>query len=152
MILLMANPLRQLMPSVLAHEGIWLGTYRHIDLQGKTLDFHKSRVECLFPEHGAAVYIQRNCFTWEDGRCLQVEFPGILKEGRIYWDTETFRGYGWAASEHIFLLELERKDEPGAYFYESIVMGSTDNQRARTWHWFKEGRCYKRTLCDEYRE
>ncbi len=145
----MSNPLHQLMPAVLEHAGVWQGTYRHIDENGETLDFHKSRVQCFFPEKGPVVYIQRNQFNWENGKVFNVEFDGVIRNDRIYWDTETFKGYGWVASPNVFLLELQRKDEPGAWFYESIVMGADKKHRARTWHWFKEGVCYKRTLCNE---
>jgi len=146
----MMSPLHKLMPDVLEHRGIWEGTYRHIDIAGNTLDVHNSRVECVFPQEGPVVYIQRNQFEWEDGRTFNVAFDGILKNDRIYWDTETFTGYGWVASPNIFLLELARKDEPDAWFYESIVMGADKKHRARTWHWFKNNQCYKRTLCDEH--
>lgn len=147
----MASPLSKLMPSVLRHAGVWEGTYRHIDCSGNTLDFHRSRVECLFPMHGTVVYIQKNEFTWDDGHYYRAEFSGVLKNDRIFWNTATFRGYGWAVSTDVFVLELERKDEPGVSFYESIVLGKGAKHRARTWHWFKEGICFKRTLCNERR-
>jgi hypothetical protein len=137
------------MPEALRHRGIWRGTYRHIDIYGKTLDVHQSQVECVFPESGPVVYIQRNQFRWEDGREFKVEFDGYLKGNKIFWDTPTFTGYGWVASKNIFLLELQREDEPGAWFYESIVLDDNGTNRARTWHWFKQGECFKRTLCDE---
>jgi hypothetical protein len=34
---------------------------------------------------------------------------------------------------------------------EVIVMGEGGHHRARTWHWFREGRLVRRTLCDEQR-
>lgn len=147
----MNNPLKSLMPEILEHEGVWEGQYQVIDRGGKLLDQHASRVECIFPDHGDVVYIQKNRFTWDDGRCHEVEFGGILVDERIYWDTPTFRGFGWQASPDIFLLELQRKDVPGASFTETIVMGATKMNRARTWHWFKDGECYQRTLCNERR-
>lgn len=147
----MSNPLARLMPEVLEHRGVWVGHYRHLDTQGNTLDLHQSRVECVFPAEGEVVYVQRNQFSWDDGREYQVEFGGVIQHEKIYWDTDTFKGYGWVASPNVFLLELERKDEPGAWFYESIVMGADKKHRARTWHWFRDGQCYKRTLCDEHR-
>lgn len=147
----MPNPLHKIMPQIFRHEGIWEGTYRHVDTSGLTLDFHKSRVECIFPEKGEVVYIQRNAFTWDDGRTYEVEFPGVLIGEKIYWDTPTFSGFGWMAGENIFLLELDRKDDIGARFHEAIVMGENYDKRARTWHWFKDGDCFKRTLCDEYK-
>ncbi len=145
----MSNPLLDLMPQIYDHEGVWTGTYRHVDLDGQTLDFHKSRVECIFPDAGDVVYIQKNRFEWEDGRVYEVEFPGVLVDDKIYWDTETFSGYGWQSGENVFLLELDRKDLPGARFHEAIVIGPDRKTRARTWHWFKDGVCFKRTLCDE---
>lgn len=147
----MTNPLVALMPEMLEHKGIWEGTYRVIDRLGDTLDVFNSRVACIFPDQGSAVYIQRNEFTWHDGRSRSTEFHAVLDGSRLYWDTETFRGYGWVGSPNIILLELDRKDIPGASFYESIVMSPNKRQRARTWHWFdKSGACYQRTLCDEH--
>lgn len=145
----MSNPLKELMPNLFLHEGVWEGTYRHIDMDGNTIDIHKSRVECIFPEEGEVVYIQKNHFTWDDGREYKVEFPGILVDGKIFWDTETFSGYGWMSGENMFCLELDRKDDIGARFHEVIVMGENNDQRVRTWHWFKNGACFKRTLCNE---
>ncbi len=145
------NPLREKMPAMLRHEGVWTGIYRHLDRDGGLVDQHQSRVECVFPDSGPVVYIQRNLFTWPDGRVLEYEFGGTLEGDRIYWDTDRFRGYSWCTRDDLILLNLERKDEPGAMFYEVIMLGSDPNQRSRTWHWFRDGALYKRTLCDEIR-
>jgi len=151
----MTNPLEILMPAIFEHAGIWQGQYQHLDIDGNIIDQHASQVECVFPEQvtkpDAPIYIQRNQFTWEDGREQQTEFSGIVKDDRIWWDTETFFGYGWQASPNIFLLELSRKDLVDVSFYEAIVMGETKQSRVRTWHWFKDGVCYQRTLCNEHR-
>ena len=145
----MVSPLAKLMPPILEHAGVWEGVYQHLDINGNIIDQHASRVECVFPTDGDVVYIQRNHFTWPDGREYNVEFGGVLVNDRIYWDTETFSGYGWQISPNMFVLELDRKDEPGASFFEAIVMGQNKRDRARTWHWFKDGKCYQRTLCNE---
>ena len=145
----MPNPLKQIMPAIYHHQGVWEGVYQVVDMDGRLIDQHDSRVECIFPEQGEVVYIQKNRFEWEDGRIYEAEFGGVLSGQRIYWDTPTFSGYGWQASPGIFLLELDRKDIPGASFSEAIVMGDSLKHRARTWHWFKDGMCYQRTLCNE---
>ena len=80
-----------------------------------------------------------------------MELPGVYREGRLWWDTETFHGSAWETHDGMILLNLERKDDPGARFFEIIVMGETGKHRARTWHWFKDGKLFKRTLCDEWR-
>ncbi len=146
----MSNPLKKLMPAIYKHQGIWHGEYQTVDQNGTLIDQHQSRVECIFPESGKNVYIQRNRFTWPDKREIEMSFSGELQGNRLYWNTDAFHGYGWQASDHIFLLELQRKDVPGASFTEVIVLDQMEKTRARTWHWFKDGKCYQRTLCNEF--
>lgn len=136
---------------MLKHEGVWEGTYQHFDVEGNMLDKHRSSVECIFPTEGDVVYIQKNKFEWEDGKTYEVEFGGVIRDNKIYWDTETFSGYGWQ-SHNCILLQLDRKDDPGASFTEVIILGEDGDHRARTWHWFKNGKCFKRTLCNESRK
>ena len=127
------------------------GRYRHIDTDGVLLDEHETRVECVFPETGPYAYVQRNRFEWPDGRTREVEFGGVLEGDRIFWDTDTFAGYGWTTRDGVILLTLDRKDLPDASFTEIIVLGPGGDDRARTWHWFRDGALFQRTLCDERR-
>lgn len=140
------------MPALLRHEGVWVGTYRTIDRDGRQVDEHASRVECVFPAAGDHHYVQRNRFEWPDGRVSEVEFGGTIEGDRVYWDTETFSGYGWTTVDDVVMLTLDRKDMPDASFTEIIVVGADSDQRARTWHWFRGGALFQRTLCDERRE
>lgn len=133
------------------HAGIWQGTYTHMDETAQILEQHQARVTCEFPTTGPYVYIQHNVFTYEDGREYRAELPGVFRDGRLWWDTKTFHGSAWETHDGLILLNLTRKDVPGAIFFEVIMMGDTGEHRARTWHWFKEGKLYKRTLCDERR-
>jgi hypothetical protein len=143
--------LAAVMPSLLRHEGLWEGSYRHIDAAGVLVDQHRTSVRCEFPDDGPFSYIQHNHFTWADGRELRAELPGILRDGKLWWDVPSFQGCCWEAHDGILLLTLDRKDDPGARFTEMIVLGETGNHRARTWHWFRDGVLFKRTLCDEIR-
>ena len=139
------------MPALLLHEGIWVGRYTTIDLDGRVVDRHVSRVECEFPDEGPHAYVQRNRFAWNDGRTHEIEFGGVLEGERIFWDTERFTGYGWVTREDVVLLTLDRKDRPGDSFTEIIVLAPDGQSRGRTWHWFRNGRLFQRTLCDEHR-
>jgi hypothetical protein len=139
------------MPTLLAHEGLWEGTYTHIDVNRNVLDTHKTRVRCEFPQYGPIVYRQHNHFIWEDGREAKAELPGEFRDGRLWWDLPTFSGSAWETHDGLILLSLNRKDEPGARFFEIIMMGEGGKSRSRTWHWFKDGALYKRTLCEETR-
>ncbi len=143
--------IRDAMPALLRHAGVWEGIYTHLDAAGAVIDRHRARVRCEFPAHGPYAYVQHNHFTWEDGREARVKLPGVLREGRLWWDVETFKGCAWQTDFGLILLNLERKDEPGARFYEIIALGDGADHRARTWQWFRNGKLYKRTLCDEKR-
>lgn len=140
-----------IMPAMLKHAGVWEGVYTHLDAKGDLIDRHRARVRCAFPDEGPYAYIQHNHFTWDDGRELRAELPGVLREGKLWWDTETFTGCAWETDFDLIMLNLERKDEPGARFYEMIALGESGANRARTWQWFRDGKLYKRTLCDEKR-
>jgi hypothetical protein len=138
-------------PSILRHEGRWTGIYTHLDAGAQVVDRHASEVVCEFPDGGDFAYVQRNRFTWPDGRTTTATLNGELRGDRLWWDAETFSGWAWETREGLILLDLERKDEPGARFYEIIVTAPDGRTRARTWHWFKDGQLYRRTLCDEVR-
>lgn len=140
-----------IMPTMLSHEGVWEGVYTHVGVGGCILDQHNTRVECIFPDTGPYAYIQKNHFTWDNGKEYRAELLGTLKDNKLWWDNEKFSGCSWETDHGQILLNLERKDEPGSRFYEMISIGSTGKNRARTWQWFNaDGELYKRTLCDEH--
>ena len=143
--------LQEHMPAMLLHEGTWEGTYRFLNLDGEVTDQYSSRIECVFPDDGPYAYVQRNHYAWDDGRTFDMEFGGTLDGDKIYWDTERFKGYGWTTEEDILMLTLDRKDEPGVRFTEMIMFAPDPEYRARTWHWFRDGKLFQRTLCDERR-
>ena len=122
------------MPTIRRHPGLWAGIYRHLDADGVLIDRHAVRVTCEFPDDGAVAYLQHNHFVWDDGRETHADLPGTLRDGRLWWDTPTFHGSAWETHDGILLLNLTRKDEPGAYFIEMIAMGDNAQHRARTWH------------------
>lgn len=139
------------MPAILAHEGVWTGVYRHLDAHARLIDEHAATVVCDMPDAGPYAYIQHNTFTWADGREARSTLPGVLRDGRLWWDVATFSGSAWQTHEGQILLRLTRKDEPGAEFFELITLAPDGKTRARTWQWFKDNRLVRRTLCDEVR-
>ena len=138
-------------PGMRAHEGVWTGTYTHLDASGMVEDRHASHVVCEFPDSGPVFYRQTITFNWPDGRERRTTFEGVIRDGAVWFDTPTFHGRSWETDDGLILLNLERKDEPGGRFFEIICMGEGGRYRARTWHWFRDGQLYRRTLCDEVR-
>lgn len=146
-----AQAFHKAMPSMRLHEGLWIGEYVHVSPTAEILDRHQTSVRCEFPSEGNIVYRQYNHFIWDDGREYQTQLPGWFENGRLWWDTPTFHGSCWETHDGLILLSLDRKDEPNARFAEVIAMGDNGDERARTWHWFKDGKLFKRTLCHERR-
>jgi len=70
-----SSELKELMPVLARHEGVWEGIYRHYDKDGNKTDEHKSRLICRFPTDGPHLYHQTNYYTWDDGRTETRDFP-----------------------------------------------------------------------------
>lgn len=139
------------MPNMLAHEGEWEGSYRHLANDGTLIDAHRTWTRCEFPPAGPYAYVQHNRLTWPDGREAAYSFGGTFDGEMLRWDTDRFVGHGWETREGVLMLRLDRRDDPGVHFIEMIMLGGDGRSRARTWQWFRDGVPFKRTLCDEVR-
>lgn len=139
------------MPALAAHEGLWDGVYRHVDRDFTLVEQHRMRTRCEFPDDGEFAYIQHNHASHDDGREERRTFGGTLLDGRIWWDTDRFSGWGWETDHGLLMLRLDRKDQANAYFTEMIEIAPDGNSRMRVWQWWKGGQPVRRTLCDEWR-
>lgn len=141
------------MPLLARHEGVWEGTYRYYDASGKLVDEHRSRLLCRFPESGPYPYHQTNIYTWADGRTEVRDFPAEYRDGRIWWDNELIQG--WAAELNLddkgrsVVLYWQRTGDPELYLYEMIQMSDDGKKRCRTWHWIRNGELETRTAIEE---
>jgi len=142
-------------PGIARHEGVWEGSYRYYDADGRQVDEHESLLVCRFLDQGLWPYWQSNHYRWADGRRQTREFPALVQDGRLVWQGGLIEG--WAASLELdqfgrtTMLYWERPDQPGVYLYEMIQLSDCDRYRSRVWHWFRDGRLFKRTLVDEQR-
>ncbi|WP_373526080.1 DUF3598 family protein [Nostoc sp.] len=147
----MSNILREGMPVLARHEGDWAGTYTLIDTAGKILDSHESHLTCQFPENDPNTYYQINRYKWSNGKQEEHEFPGIYKDNKLWFDTERILGKAWEADDSIVILWFAYKTNPEMSLYEMIYISPDNNNRARTWHWFKNNQIFQRTLIQEQR-
>jgi hypothetical protein len=142
---------RKQMPLLARHEGSWKGTYTFVDRDSKIIDQHDSLLECTFPDEGPFPYFQRNHYTWPDGRTETIEFPGTIKDGKLFFDTERIDGYCWEIDDRCIVLHWVYKADASITLTEIIILSPGDQHRTRTWHWFKDGVCFQRTLINELR-
>ncbi|MFK8052842.1 MAG: DUF3598 domain-containing protein [Woeseiaceae bacterium] len=148
----MSKTLKEQLPILARHEGVWDGYYRYYDIDGNKIDEHRSRLLCRFPDDDS--YHQTNLYFWKDGKTEVRDFPTKVEGGRMIFYTEID---GWAADEPLdhnkrtVLLNWKRKDDPDIYLYEMIQISDCGKYRSRTWQWFRAGLLFQRTLVDEQR-
>ena len=143
--------IKEEMPLLARHEGVWEGTYTFVDPSTKIIDQHRSRLTCSFPDDPATPYFQVNEYTWDDGKTERIEFPATYKDRKIFFDTERIDGFCWEVDENAIVLHWIYKADRSVTLYELIMLDETGTKRTRTWHWFKDGTCFQRTLIDERR-
>lgn len=151
------DEIRRDMPLLARAEGVWEGWYRYYDAAtGELTDQHRSRLICRLPEDGTpSDYHQTNYYFWEDGRTEERDFPANYHDRRIWWDNDLIKG--WAAAMQpddnnlSTCLNWVRKGEANMYLYEMIQVDESHNFRSRVWQWFRDGKCFQRTLIDEHR-
>jgi hypothetical protein len=145
--------IREEMPLLARHEGVWDGVYMYYNAAGEKIDEHRSRLFCRFPESGAYPYHQTNYYTWDDGRTDIRDFPASYAEKRVWWDNDLIKG--WAAEvpldqyRRTVMLYWQRQGDPGLYLYEMIQIADDGQSRCRTWHWIRNGQLETRTAIQE---
>ena len=141
------------MPLLARHEGVWAGTYRIYDAAGKLVDEHSSRVVCRFPDDGPYSYLQTNNYSWPDGRTVSQHVPANYRDGRIWWEGDVIRG--WSCELPLdekgrsLVLYWQHVADPDLYLYEMVQLSDDGKKRCRTWHWIRNGELETRTAIEE---
>jgi hypothetical protein len=145
--------IREDMPLLARHEGVWDGTYTYFNAANEKIDEHRSRLFCRFPDEGPYRYHQSNYYTWADGRTDFREFPADYHDKRVWWDNDLIKG--WAAEvgldeySRTVMLYWQRAGDPSLYLYEMIQISDDGHNRCRTWHWIRNGMLETRTAIQE---
>jgi hypothetical protein len=144
--------IRQDMPLLARHEGVWEGTYTYYNSAGEKVDEHQSRLFCRFPDSGHP-YHQTNLYTWPDGRTEVRDFPAQYRDKRLWWSNELIQGSAWEVGEddekRSVMLYWQRTGDPELYLYEMIQIADDGQSRCRTWHWIRGGQLETRTAIQE---
>ena len=145
--------IREDMPLLARHEGVWDGVYTYFNANNVKIDEHQSRLFCRFPESGPHPYHQTNHYTWADGRTEIRDFPAEYRDKRVWWDNDLI--VGWAAEvgldeyNRTVMLYWQRQGDPSLYLYEMIQLADDGVNRCRTWHWIRNGLLETRTAIQE---
>ncbi len=145
------------MPMVADQAGVWDGEYVHVNEKHEVIDRHKSRLVCRLQEDDPAnaKLAQTNIYTWADGSREIRYFETLFKGDRLWVDNDLIKGWvGMDAldlTNRTILVGWVSKLDPGLSFYEFITVALGGNAKNRTWHWYREGRLFQRTVINEVR-
>jgi hypothetical protein len=141
--------LRREMPVLHRLNGVFVGSYIHVDVDGREVDRHQSHMHSWVDDEGRH---QVNTYTWRDGRREVHRFDsGYEGGGRLRFDTDRIVGEVWEVDDRSVLLTWTRRDAPGSFFYEMAHLTDGDRERTRVWHRFQDGKLQGRVLIHEQR-
>ena len=138
-------------------QGVWDGEYVHLDENNNEIDRHKSRLVCRLYDgaDGEAKLAQTNIYTWADNQQEIRYFEGVFKKDRIWIENELITGWTSAIdldpTNRTIMVGWTRATEPDFRYYEIITVAEDGNAKNRTWHWYRKGRLFQRTLINEQR-
>ena len=145
------------MPLIADQAGVWDGEYVHLDASHNIIDRHKSRLVCRLHEDDAvhAKLAQTNIYTWADGTQEIRYFETLFKGDRLWVDNDLIQG--WVGPDNLdltkrtILVGWVSKLDAGLSFYEFITVAKDGNAKNRTWHWYRDGQLFQRTIINETR-
>lgn len=144
-------------PIIADQAGVWDGEYVHLDMTHAVIDRHRSRLVCRLEdgEDGDARLSQTNIYTWADDQQEIRYFDGVYRDDRIWIKNELIDGWTGAVSldttNRTIMVGWTRANEPDFRFYEMITVAEDGNAKNRTWHWYRKGRLFQRTVINEER-
>jgi len=132
------------------HTGVWEGTYKRIDVNGKLLDQWKSRLTIrMMPNRQ---YHQVNQYFWEDGfeECLDFGICQFNEHNELIFDNPRLSGKAWETGRSVVLI-WDYKHRPGMTLFEQIDLIGDDTHRIRVWKWSENDNFLGITMIEERR-
>ena len=137
--------------------GVWDGEYVHLDANHTVVDRHRSRLVCRLHDgaEGTAKLSQTNIYTWDDGQQEIRYFDAVFEGDRLWLKNDLIEGWTSAIkmdeTQRTIMVVWTRPSEPGFTYYEMITLSEDGDAKNRTWHWYREGRLFQRTVINEER-
>ena len=145
------NPIREHLPLLARHEGLWEGEYTHLGPDRGVQDQHLFRILVEIPDAGPAHYRQSSHYWWPDGRSQQLVYEGCCRDSRVHIDDGRIRGACWAIDDETLYITFGFHADPAGHVCEMIQLSPDGAHRARTWHWFRDHVLWRVTLVREHR-
>ena len=147
----------QKQPLVADQAGVWEGEYVHLDADNQVIDRHKSKLVCRLEDglDGEARLSQTNIYDWADHTREIRYFDGVFKGDRVWIKNDLIDGWTGAIAmdptNRTIMVGWTRPHEPDFRYYEMITVAEDGDAKNRTWHWYRKGRLFQRTIINEVR-
>ncbi len=130
------------------HTGVWEGTYTRIDVDGKILFKHKSKLTLKLD--GRRWY-QTNLYNFDDGREEFHNFGEAIFDdnGVMTFDNPRIYGQAWEGKSNV-ILTWTYKDQPGSRLYEIISLIS-EGHRMRVWQFSQDDEFQGLMMIEEWK-
>jgi hypothetical protein len=147
--------LREALPVLARHEGVWRGVFRRYGADGALMESFASEITTLFPAGAAVDYQQTNRYVRPGQADLVIQSEGVFDGERLRFENARVRG--WAMDDptdlnrrsvSLFLLYADGS----TYVHETIQISDDGARRYRATQYFSaDGALQRRTMIDEER-
>ena len=141
-------------PDMARQQGVWKGTFRRYDADGKlTAEFPSEIIARVISKDGKQVFHQTNRYSPAGAAQQVIESYGEIRDGRIWFENERLSGWSMDipadASGRGAVVVMDYKDGSGQYVYEIVARSQDGKSRSRATQYLKDGKIQRRTLIDE---
>ncbi len=136
------------------NEGVWKGTFRRYDADGKlAAEFPSEIIARIEQVDGRQVLRQTNRYSPAGAPQQVIESQGEIRDGRVWFENERLSGWSMDIpgddSGRGAVIFMNYKDGSGQYVYEIVARSADGKYRSRATQYLKDGRIQRRTLVDE---
>jgi hypothetical protein len=140
--------------ALLTSQGVWKGTFRRYDADGKlTAEFPSEIIARVEEKDGRQVFRQTNRYTPAGAPPQVIESTGEIRDGRVWFENERLSGWSMNipadTSGRGAVIVMDYKDGSGQYVYEIVARSADGKRRSRATQYLKDGQIQRRTLIDE---
>ncbi len=140
--------------SVARNQGVWKGTFRRYDADGKlTAEFPSEIIARVEQKDGRQVFRQTNRYSPAGAPQQVIESSGEIRDGRVWFENERLSGWSMDIPADTTgrgaVIVMDYKDGSGQYVYEIVPRSADGRRRSRATQYLKNGEIQRRTLIDE---
>ncbi|KEF41056.1 MAG: hypothetical protein ER33_13645 [Cyanobium sp. CACIAM 14] len=142
------------LPALVGQQGVWRGTFRRYDAEGKLLETFPSTITVrVFQEAGGWRYHQSSLYGPVEAPLRRLEAHGEIHSGRVWFASDRYEGWAMdlpGEAPAVGSLIVMHPLQPGAPEVHEITTCSPDGlRRWRVSQLLSEGRLIGRTVIDE---